>query len=376
MSWDFNDPSGMGLPNMAYANLIPISLLKKAFIPMVRMWDSKWEAVLGRVMPKMKGRPDGGSHFEWPLIVDPQMISEMHSPYGRTRYITTGMNAEQWATRLTKMGFAMEPEEFLEEFAPEANFGTSAKMQKLTQICVRGIERRVELELVNYLYGNLHAIRNFSNQITDRLLTFDLSKSLKGMQGKTWDDMSNSDPFKDMDNAVEYQQQLGDEDLNQLFIGTKTAKILKNHDVILERIKYVRDVSGGTLQAFFGGLASNYNMQVNVVRSQTYKENAANVGARGSPGLGDQAATSWTNWNKYWFMRESGHEFAFLTAPRVGFTFTSKTCQFHNGDGLYTYSYLAHEPHIYRMRFELKFAPGVEDFSSLVVLRKTVPETA
>jgi hypothetical protein len=373
MSWSFVDQDGIGLPNMAYANLIPISLLQKAFIPMVRMWDSKWEAVLGDVMPKMRGAPDGRSHFEWPLIVDPQMISEMHSPYGRTRYITTGITAEQWATRLTKMGFAMEPEEFLNEFSPEANFGTSAKMQRLTQICTRGIERRVELELVNYLYGNLPAIRNFSNQLTDRLLTFDLTSSANGMQGYSWNDLTNSDPFKDIDNAIEYQQQIGDNDLTKLFIGTKTAKILKNHDVILERIKYVRDVAGGTLEAFFGGLQNN--MAVRVVKSQTFKENAANVGVVGTPGLGDQAATTWTNFNKYWYMRESNYEFAFLTSDRVGFTFTSKTNQFHNGDGLYTYSYVAHEPHIFRMRFELKFAPGVEDFANLVVMRKTVPQT-
>lgn len=368
------DP-GMGLPNMAYAGLIPLALLKKAFIPMLRVWDSKWSAVLSSVMPKMKGAPDGGSHFTWPLITDPQMISEMHSAYGRTKYVTTGMDAESWNTRLTKAGFAMEPEEMLAEFQPEANFGTSAKMQKLTQICIKSIERRVELELVNYMFGNTTAIRQFSNQnASGRLLRADLSAAANGFIGKTWDDMEDSNPFKDIDNAIELQEGMGDDPLEHMFIGTKTAKVLKNHDVILNRIKYIRDVSGGTLQAFFAGLENN--MQVHKVTAHTYKETAANVGKVGSPGQGDLTPDQWNTRNKYWFMRESSYEFAFLTASNLGFTFTSKTCPQHSGDGYYTYQYTDHEPHIYRMRFEFKFSPGIGDFGNEVVLRKTVPQTA
>lgn len=377
MSWSMYDDA-TGLPNLDQASLIPIALLKKAFIPMIRVWDSKWKAELEIVMPKMKGHPNGASHFEWPLIVDPQAVSEMHNPYGRTRYWTTGMEAEQWNTRLTKAGFAMDPEEMLNEFTPEANFGTSQKMQKLTQICIRSIERRVELELVNYLFGNVDAIKQFSNQWMspgfDRLLKVDCKTADKGMLGYSWDDPEHSNPFKDIDNIIELQSGMGDKDLNHLFIGTKTAKILKNHDVILNRIKYARDVSGGTLQAFFGGLDNN--MAVHVVKAQTFKAHATQVNAYGGPGTGDLTPDNWTTRNKYWFMRESSYEFAFMTASNLGFTFTSRTCPSHNGEGYYTKTSTSDEPEVTRVRFELKFSPGLEGWGDHAVIRRTVPQTA
>ena len=363
----------MGLPNQAYANLIPLYLLNRGFLQMVRMWDTKWEPVLQKVMHRM--RADGGkSNFTWPLIVDPQPISDMMSPYGRVTYITSGADAEQWSTRKTAIGFMMEPEEFLNEFTPEANLGTSAKMQRLTQICVRSIERRVELELTNYLYGNSACITNFSNQLTNRLHTYDLTSSSNGMRGYSWNDYTNSDPFRDIDNAIEQQETMGDLPLNNLFVGTKTAKILKNHDVIITRLKFVRDMSGGTLQAFFGGLDNG--IKVHKVTGNTYKENAANVGAFGAPGQGDMQADQWSNRNKYWFMRSSGYEFAFMANDNLGFVFTSKCNQFHDGNGLYTYSWVDHEPHISRTRFEFKFAPGVGDFANETVLNNACPITA
>jgi len=372
MSWVFNS-SGLGLPNMAYANLIPVFLLNRGFNQMVRMWDFKWQPVLAQVMKEIRS-PEGKSNFSWPLIVDPQMISEMHSPYGRTRYITTGIDAESWATRLTKAGFMMEPEEFLAEFTPEANFGTSVKMQHLTQICIRAIERRIELELVNYLFGNTACITNYSNQLTNRLKTFDLTAHADGMQGHSWSDYTNSDPFRDIDNAIEWQESMGDLPLNNMFIGSKTAKVLKNHDVILERIKYVRDLSGGVLQAFFAGLDNG--MKIHKVSAHTYKEAAANIGGIGSPGQGDLAADEWNNRNKYWFMRSGGYEFVILANDNLGFTFTSKCNQFHDGNGLYTYSWVDHEPHIVRTRFEKKFCPGVGDFANEIVMTGACPTTA
>ena len=371
-NWTFTG-AGLGLPNQAYANLIPLYLLNRGFLQMVRMWDTKWEPVLQKVMHRM--RADGGkSNFTWPLIVDPQPISDMMSPYGRVTYITSGADAEQWSTRKTAIGFMMEPEEFLNEFTPEANLGTSAKMQRLTQICVRSIERRIELELTNYLYGNSACITNFSNQLTNRLRTYDLTSSSNGMRGYSWNDYTNSDPFRDIDNAIEQQETMGDLPLNNLFVGTKTAKILKNHDVIITRLKFVRDMSGGTLQAFFGGLDNG--MKVHKVSGNTYKENSANVGAFGAPGLGDMQADQWSNRNKYWFMRANGYEFAFMANDNLGFVFTSKCNQFHDGNGLYTYSWVDHEPHISRTRFEFKFAPGVGDFANETVLNNACPITA
>lgn len=373
MTWVFN-ASGLGLPNQAYGNLIPISLLNRGFLQMVRMWDTKWAPVLQSVMRRM-AVPGGKSNFVWPLIVDPQPISEMQSPYGRVTYITTGADAEQWGSRKTASGFMMEPEEFLEEFTPEANLGTSFKMQRLTQICLRSIERREELELVNYVYGNAACISNFSNQLTNRLKTFPLTTHADGMTGHAWNDYTNSNPFSDIDNAIEWQESMGDLPLNNMFIGSKTAKVLKNHSVILERIKYVRDLSGGTLQAFFAGLDNG--MKVQKVVSHTYKERAENIGAIGSPGIGDAAADQWNNRNKYFFMREGGYEFVILANDNLGFTFTSRCNQFHKSpETPYTYSWVDHEPHMTRTRFEFKFAPGVGDFANEIVMTRACPVTA
>lgn len=374
MSWNFNDTQGIGLPNWAYGNLIPIALLQKAFIPMVRMWDSKWEPAIGQVMPRMRGDPKGGDHFSWPLIVDSQPIANMLGPYGRVDYLTTGMDAESWSTQKTAEGFMMEPEEFLPEFTSEAAWGTSQKMQRLTQLCVRAIERRVELELVNYLYGHQPCIQAFSNQLTLRQLNVDATSNANGMIGSAWNDYVNSDPFRDIDNIIELQESMGDEDLDTFFIGTKTAKVLKNHDIIIERLKYVRDLAGGTLNAWFGGLPNS--MKIVKVKHHTFKEEAANVGTIGSPGLGDTAADYWNNRNKYWFMRSGNYEFSFLTSSTLGFTFTSRCNQFHSGDGLYTYSWVDHEPHFVRTRFELKFAPGVKDFANMALIRNVCPTTA
>lgn len=374
MSYQMYDSGGIGMGNQAYANIIPLALLKKAFLPMVRIWDNKWSAELSKVMPKMKGAPNGGSHFSWPIIANPQAISDMHSPYGRTRYFTTGADAESWDTRLTKAGFAMEPEEMLEEFTMEGGLGTSAKMQRLTQICIQAIERRVELELVNYIFGNTLAIQQFSNQKVRRLLRVDTTSGSSGMTGYAWSDMTNSRPYKDISNVVELQSGMGDENLEHFFLGTKTAKMIKNHDQIIDRIKFVRDVSGGALEAFVAGLEGG--MQAHVVKAHTYKEASADVGAVGGPGAGDLTPDDWNERNKYWFMRESSYEFAFFTASNLGFTFTSKTCPQHSGEGLYTFQYTENEPHVYKMRFELKFCPGVNDFGNEVVARKICPQSA
>ncbi|PNX48637.1 MAG: hypothetical protein BV459_01965 [Thermoplasmata archaeon M11B2D] len=373
MSWTFTG-GGQNMPNLAYANLIPTWLLKQGFVQMVRMWDSKWAPALQKIMRRVRS-PEGKSNFAWPLVVDPQMVSEMHGAYGRTKYITTGIDGEQWWTRMTKIGFMMEPEEFLNEFTPQANFGTNVKMQKLTQICIRAIERRIELELVNYLWGNPYAIENFSNQLTNRLEKFDLTSATKGMTGKAWNDYTYSNPFMDIDNAVELQEGMGDLPMDNMFVGSKTAKILKNHKIILERLKYVRDMSGGTLQAFYGGLDNQ--MMVSKVISNTAKKNAADANKPGTPFPGDMAADEWNNRNKYWFMRESNYEFVILASSNLGFVFSSKCNQFHeNYDTPYTYSWIDHEPHIVRTRFELKFSPGVNDFANEMILRKACPITA
>ena len=377
MSWNINDPlpGTLGLPNFAYGATIPIYALSPAFVEMVRMWDFKWEPALSKVMPYTRSPNNGSATFGWPLTIDPQVISNMYSPYSRNEdYLSTGLDMERWWTRLTKIGFIMEPEEFLVEFSPQCNFGTDVRMQRLTQLCVRAIERRIELELVNYLWGNELAIQNFSNQQIGRQIFFDLTSADNGMMGHAWNDYTNSDPFRDMDNAIEHQESLGDLPLNNLFIGSKTAKVLKNHDVIIERLKYVRDLSGGTLQAFYAGLDNG--MKITKVVAHTYKEEAANVGAIESPGRGDTAAAEWGNDNKYWFMRANGYEFAFLAADGLGFTFTSRCNQYHDGNGLYTYSWVDHDPHIVRTRFEKKFAPGVGDFANMVRLDHVCPTTA
>lgn len=363
------------MPNMTMANMIPLKLLKRAFLPMVRVWDSKWRAYLDEIFPRMT-IPGGGDTFTWALFSDPQMIAEMHSPHGRTRYTNLGMDAESWKTRLTKSGFVMGPNEFLAEFQPEANFGSGVKMQRLTQICIRSIERRVELELVNYAYGNQACIKQFSNQVVNgRHQKLDCTSSSNGMTGKAWNDLTNSDPWADMANIEDRQSTMGDNPINRGFIGNKTAKILKNHDKIVDRMKYVRDTSGGVLGAFFLGAIDN--MQVNVVRAHTYKEHADNVGTYGSPGKGDYNPDTFNNRNKYWFMRESSYEFAIFSSTELGFTFRSKCNQFHqNPDEYYTYSYVPHEPHNQFTRFELKFAPGMADPGDCVIVRKVVPQTA
>jgi len=376
MSYNFNDTDGLGMPNFAYGSTIPIYLLSPAFVEMIRMWDTKWQPVLSTVMKRQRAPNGGASRFGWPLAADPQPISNMYSPYARNDdYITMGLDAEMWWSRMTKIGFMMEPEEFLQEFTPQCNFGTDVKMQKLTTMCVQAIERRVELELVNYLWGNTEAIANFSNQSTGRQIHFDITSATNGMIGKAWNDYEDSDPFRDIDNAVEHQEGLGDLPLNNMFIGSKTAKVLKNHRVIIERLKYVRDLSGGTLQAFYAGLDNG--MKIHKVVAHTYEEEAAKVGTIGSPNnLGDNAVAEWGNDNKYWFMRANGSEFAFLANDNLGFTFSSRCNQYHDGNGFYTYTWVDHDPHISRTRFEFKFCPGVSDFANMVRLDNVVPVTA
>lgn len=376
MSWNINNANGLELPNFTYGSTIPINMLSPAFVEMVRMWDSKWQPVLSTVMRRIRAPGGGASRFGWPLTIDPQPISNMYSPYARNEdYLSTGADMEMWWSRLTKIGFIMEPEEFLIEFTPQFNFGTDVRMQRLTNMCVRAIERRVELELVNYLWGNPVAISNFSNQGTGRQIHFDITAAANGMIGAAWNNYTTSDPFRDIDNANEHQEALGDLPLNNMFIGSKTAKVLKNHRVIIERLKYVRDLSGGTLQAFYAGLDNG--MKIHKVIAHTYKEEAASVGTVGSPNnLGDTAAAEWGNDNKYWFMRAGGYEFSFLANDNLGFTFTSRCNQYHDGNGLYQYSWVDHDPHIARTRFELKFCPGVDDFANMVRLDNVVPVTA
>jgi len=376
MSWNFNDPVGLQLPNFTYGANIPIWALSPAFVEMVRMWDSKWQPVLSTVMKRIRAPGGGASTFGWPLVIDPQPISNMYSPYARTEdYLSLGADMERWWSRMTKIGFMMEPEEFLVQFTPQFNFGTDVRMRRLTEMCARAIERRVELELVNYMWGNPATVSNFSNQSTNRLIHFDLTAAANGMIGAAWNNYTSSDPFRDIDNAIDHQEGLGDLPLNNLFIGSKTAKVLKNHRVIIERLKYVRDLSGGTLQAFYAGLDNG--MKIHKVVAHTYKTSAANAGAiNGESNMGDNAAAEWGNDNKYWFMRAGGYEFAFLANDDLGFTFTSRCNQYHDGNGLYEYTWVDHDPHIARTRFELKFSLGVGDFANMVRLDNVCPVTA
>jgi hypothetical protein len=149
------------------------------------------------------------------------------------------------------------------------------------------------------------------------------------------------------------------------FLGQAAIFWAELNDDLADRTKYTRDITGGVLGMAVAGI------DIKKISRQKYKSDSGESVMIGYPGRGSLAEDTWASRNKFEMMRNNAgtHEWGLFTGDRVGFTFFSRcNTEDENPMAHFTYVYKMDDPIEYRIRFERKFSPAVEDWANFIIL--------
>lgn len=383
MAYSFVDG---GYGNLEAPWMIPEAMRERHLLN-IRLYDWKFSPVLQEIFPKTPA-PDGGANkFDWPIMVNPEPMAMLFQQDEEAPVLNAGgIGLESFSTRISKSAFQRRSDEFRRDFKDNL---ISLKYQILAEMIMESVNRRVEFELANYLYGNTYAIGQFSEQASNlgRFLVADLETGQfldyagakvrdNLLSGSRWDAHTTADPLRDIATIQRMHEDMMGSSLTKGFIGPETAMWLSLNEKVIEQLKYIRDTTDGILGTALHGI------NITKVIGQTYKEvpSAANAGVLGYPGLGDVDIDKWTDRNKVEIMVDGSpsagcREWGIFSEDTVGRTFYGFLHTEHEaqsrGDPTrpFTWTWREQDPFKVKTRVGIAFCPAVEDFAKYILVK-------
>ena len=349
------------------AESFPIALRVPAFMPTVRMWDSQFQGFTAQLMPEANSPGGVNSNFKWPIVIDTGVIAPVGDLMSRAQFIETSIQEESFWTRITKLGYYINPEQFKNEIgAGKLGIASTTKLKMV----VKAIQRRIELDRLNYISGDTTTIARFSTQDTARLKTWDVSSDSDMGSGKggSWSGMT-ADMMYHLDLILRHSAEIGDDPLENFFVGPDTYMYMNQNQTLMDNIKYTVDLRNRPIGDNIRGL------RVHLVRLQRYKDESSTA-TMGMPGRGSPSYDTWTAIKSKHMMRHSSggteYEYGLLTAAKVGFTWRPPvyTAEKYPDGNIVTEAWMSHNPKVFYTYLTTRYGFAVEDFSKIHRLNK------
>jgi len=355
----------------------PSWMREEAVYRAFKIYDRMWQPKINEVLPRTPAPLANGQvcsiedEFFVPVVADPQIISRFYDDDEDVKPLGVGFKRERFQGRMTKQWMPpAKSEEFENQF--KAGF-LDMRNAFLTDVALKSVERRVELEGVNYVAMNATTIAQYSDQPTTRGFTFDASEATSTeadyLSGAAWDNW-DADPMHDINKINRNMLKMCGKEVKRGFIGPNTSFGLRNNAKIKEQVKYFVDAT----QQVIG--ASILGVKMEVIAQMTSKDRTANSGKMGYPGLGDLQEDNWSDRNKFDFMTHVDsavtYEYAlFLPDGPIGNTFCLRTNKKHT-DVTVPYGRTWMDPRTEKTysNIQFGFAPSVEDFANVIKVNK------
>ena len=355
----------------------PTWMREEAVYQAFKIYDRVWQPTISQFLPRTPAPLAHGAtasiddEIMVPIVADPQFMSKLYDADERVKSRSIGFKKERFQGKLTKEWMPpARTEEFTNNF--KAGF-LDMRNALLTDFCLKGVERRIEYEGLNYLAMNAATISQYSDQSTARGFTFDAAEATSTesdyLSGVAWDNWT-ADPMHDITKIDRNMMRMCGQPTKKGLIGVNTAFALKNNAKIKDQVKYFVDTTQQPVGAALLGVTFD------VIANQTTKDQSVNSGKVGYPGLGDLREDTWSDRLKYDFMTHVDstvtYEYAmFFPAGPIGNTFCYRTNNKHNDVKVpYGHTWMEPETEKTYSNVQLGFSPAVEDFARVIKVNK------
>lgn len=391
MSQFYDDMTGR--PNLHAPYLIPEEFRIRHQL-MIRVFDRKFKPFFTNIFPAEESRGLDGARgvekFDWPVMTSTKPMARIYSRDEPTQYINAGgIKTEYFNTQITKAGFVRRYDEFEHDFT----YGLiSKKYRILAEQIVEAVNKRIEFECGNVLYHNTNSINMFAKDVDmSRSLTADISAGAfyqydhstaitdlaSLLSGTQWH-KGGGDPFRDMAAIKRAHEDMMGKELTQAFLGPETVMWLDINEKMIDRTKYVKDLTNGVLGTQIQGVTIHKVIGNDLKDGTFYSGNASPP--FGYPGLGDLDYDKWTDRNKIPLMVDGGpmgREWGIMAEDSVGNLFhsfinTKHMAQVSNATIPYSKVIEEDDPDRRKVRIEKAFCPAVFDWGQYVLLLNTV----
>lgn len=385
--------SNTGLPNLHAPYLIPEEFRIRHQL-MIRVFDRKFRPFFTNIFPAEESEGSDGARgvekFDWPVMTSTKPMARLYGRDEPTQYINAGgIKTEYFNTIITKLGFVRRYDEFKHDF----KYGLiSKKYRTLAEEIVEGVNKRIEFECGNVLYHNTYAVNQFSKGVDmSRALVANISNgnfyqydhtttisSLGSLLSGTQWHKANGDPYRDMAAIKRAHEDMMGRELTQAFLGPETVMWLNINEKMVNRTKYVKDLTNGVLgQGIMG-------VKIHKVIGNNLKEGTTYSGSESPPmyypGMGDLDYDKWSDRNKMPLMVDggvTGKEWGLMAEENVGNLFhsyinTKHQAQVNSCVNPYTKVVEEDDPDRKKIRIEKAFCPAVYDWGKYVLLLNTV----
>jgi hypothetical protein len=365
----------MGAPSLSETRgQIDLAALVPAYEDTLRLFDTKYEGIIAGLM-RSRPTPRNQLSFRWPLIPDTGTMAPVSDETTSAVYMETAAYMENFATRIYKTGWKLEPTQYDSEIM-HGKMGTSLEF-KIDQGS-KALQRRIEYEGLKYIFGDTSIISRYSSQESQgRLKKWDITDTADGLTGNSWGTITGTtnlpDILFDIDTILYNSKLIGDKDMSKMIVAPKTFYSMQRNIKIKEDIKYVFDVRGNIISGNLRGL------NVSEVVYSRYKETSGWSGIAGAPGLGSLMWDKWTDMKSQHMMRHvdasTTYEFFLITADTVGTMWTAPVftspSPYPKGSDV-THSWMEHDPLMLKSWRAIRRGFSVDDFADIHVGEKVV----
>lgn len=278
----------------------PEWMRNEAYYGIFKAYDKAFATPLQELFPRVAAKDDKGNLLSIddsmyvPYSADPGFMANFMDRYERVRPRAIAFGREKLWTRLVKEWGPQEDPTLFNNTLKSVFL--NAKNQMITEATAKSINRRVEYELANYIFGTNYAqYSDLPTEVLGRRNIMDAGDTdmthSGALSGCSWDSGA-SDPTADIIRIKLVANVMGEFQPTKGFIGPNTAAALEGNAKIISQLQYNTDVVNGLVGASIKGVT------MKTVLSQWYKDKTINSSKIGYPGKGDAKVDNWDDRNK------------------------------------------------------------------------------
>lgn len=353
---------------------IDLAALVPAYEDTVRLFDTRYEGVIGSIM-RSRPTPKNQLSFRWPIIPDTGVMAPISDETTSAVYFETASYLENFATRIYKTGWKLEPTQYDSEIV-HGKMGTSLEF-KIEQGS-KSLKRREDYEGLKYLFGDSSIISRYSSQDAQgRLMKWDITDDSNGLIGNSWGTITGDtdlpDILFDVDTILYNSKLIGDRDMKKMLVAPKTFYSMQRNIELKEDIKFVFDVRGNIISGNLRGL------NVKEIVYSRYKETSGWSDMAGAPGMGSLMWDKWADMKSKHMMRHTDtgtdYEFFVIAADTVGTIWTAPVftspSPYPEGTDI-THTWMEDDPLMMKSWRAIRRSFSVDDFANIHIGEKVV----
>jgi hypothetical protein len=351
---------------------IDLALLVPAYEETVRMFDGQYDGIISTLM-NTRPTPKNQLSFRWPIVPNTGQMAPVSDETTSALYMETAAYLENFATRIFKVGWKLEPTVYDEEIS-QGKMGVSLEYK--IEMASQALKRREDFDGLKYLFGDSTVIGRYSSQNAQgRLKQWDILSSADGLVGNSWGTITGTSNLPDIlhdINTIKWNaKKIADKPLSKFLVAPKTYYCMQENKTLKDDIKSVVDVRGNIVGDTLKGLS------IKEVVYSRYKEMTGYGTLTGAPGLGSLAWDKWADMKSKHMMQHtdgSTYEFALITADTVGTVWTAPVFtspKYPQGSDV-THSWMEDDPLMFKSWRAQRRGYSVLDFSNVHVLQKIV----